>query len=99
MNTGFKTEKQRKERRERSKLYKEFIRQICLDRKFMSSMTDEEFCTYESERTKIPYERIKKVLVKCGYFVDKTKGNTRSPLTSLDEGISSISFQNAIKLS
>lgn len=98
MNTGFKTEKREKESKERSKLYKEFIRQICLDRKFMSSMSDEEFCTYESERTKIPYDRIKKVLVKCGYFVDKAKGS-RTSLSSLDGGVSNISFQNAIKLS
>ncbi len=98
MTTGFKAEKQRKESKERSKLYKEFMRQICLDRKFMSSMSDEEFCTYESERTKIPYERIKKVLVKCGYFIDKAKGS-RTLLSSFDECVSSISIQNAIKLS
>ena len=98
MNSGFKTEKRAKERKERNKLYKEFIRQICLDRNFMSSMSVEEFCTYESERTKIPYDRIKKVLIKCGYFVDKTKGS-RTSLPSLDGEISNISFQNAIKLS
>lgn len=98
MNTGFKIEKKIKEKKERSQLYKEFMRQICNDRKFMSSMTDEEFCTYESERTEIPYERIKKVLVKCGYFADKVKGS-RTSLSSVDKGVSSLSFQNPIKLS
>lgn len=98
MNMGFKTEKWVKEKKKRNEMYNEFMRQICNDRKFMSSMSDEEFCTYESERTKIPYDRIKKVLVKCGYFVNKAKGS-RTSLSSLDEGVSNISFQNPIKLS
>jgi hypothetical protein len=98
MNTGFKTEKKLQQERERSRMYKEFMRQICLDRKFMSSLTDEEFCTYESKRTGISYDKIKKVLVKCGYFTNEVKVY-RNPLSSINGGITNISFQNVTKLS
>lgn len=76
---------------------KQFIRQILVDRKFLSSYTDEEFLKYESKRLDISENLVRKIMKKCGYFSDKPK-MYRDTLSTRNE-LSGISFSNVEKLS
>ena len=63
------------ERREKEKVTKLIID----DRKFMTTMSDDEFLDYEHKRTNLAKNFIKKIMIKYGYFRDKNV-KTRSCL-------------------
>lgn len=63
------------ERREKEKVTKLIID----DRRFMTTMSDDEFLEYEHNRTKLGRNIIKKIMVKYGYFRNKNV-KTRSCL-------------------
>lgn len=78
--------------------HKQFFRQVMIDRKFMSSYTDEEFLKYESKRLDVNENLIRKIMKKCGYFSDKSKKVYRDTLSTYSD-ISGINFTNVEKLS
>lgn len=77
---------------------KQFIRQILIDRKFLSSYTDEEFLKYESKRLDVNENLIRKIMIECGYFSNKPKKVYRDTLSSYSD-LTGINFANVEKLS
>lgn len=53
---------------------------IARDRRFLTSFTDEEFLEYECKRLNIDKEKLRKILVKYGYFRDNIPIKTKSLL-------------------
>lgn len=53
---------------------------IARDRRFLTSLNDEEFLDYEYKRLKIDKEKLRKILSKYGYFKDFKNVKTKSLL-------------------